>query len=243
MAHSIPDAIILAGGLGLRLREAVPDKQKVMAGVDGKPFVSYLFRKLAAAGIKRVILALGYRGEDAYAEALRHKPEEMTLVASMEPQPLGTAGALRHALAHIETSEILVMNGDSIIDYPLAHFLDFHHKARAIASMLLCEVPDAMRYGRVFLRESSSEVATFVEKSSSVHGRALINAGIYMLPTSLVGALPQGPCSLETQVLPHLCDGRLHGLATQAQFLDIGIPQDYLKASRFFESMQKPHDY
>jgi D-glycero-alpha-D-manno-heptose 1-phosphate guanylyltransferase len=239
VTHGIPDAIILAGGLGTRLREVVHNKQKIMAEVDGKPFVAYLFRKLAAAGIRRVILALGYRGEDAFTEALLHKPNDIALVASMEPEPLGTAGALRNAMPYVQTPEVLVTNGDSIVDYPLARFLDFHHNAQATASMLLCEVPDAARYGRVLLRESSSEVATFAEKFKSAKGGALINAGVYILPTALVTSLPPGPRSFETDVLPGLCDGRLHGLATQARFLDIGVPEDYRKAPQFFESMEQ----
>ncbi len=239
MSQEIPDAIILAGGLGTRLREVVIDKQKVMAEVDGKPFVAYLFRQLSAAGVRRVILALGYRGEDAFTEALLYKPNNMTLLASIEHEPLGTAGALRNAIPYVQSPEVLVTNGDSIVDYPMERFVGFHHNSQAAASMLLCYVPDAARYGRVLLRENSSEIVKFAEKSKTADGEALINAGVYIVPTALLASLPPGPRSFETGVLPSLCDGRLHGLATRARFLDIGVPEDYFKASKFFQSIKQ----
>jgi len=232
--YKSPDVIILSGGLGTRLREAVPQKQKVMADVGGRPFLAYLFKRLVDAGVHRVILALGYRGEDAFKEALLHKPKELTLVASMENEPLGTAGALRNALKHIKTKELLVINGDSVVDLPLKHFLDFHKSVKSSFSILLCKTSSPSRYGTVTLRENSTEVLSFQEKSTSMSGSALINAGIYVLPSSLVASLNPGSSSLERDILPGLCDGRLQGMTTNARFLDIGVPEDYKKAAQFF---------
>lgn len=228
-----PDALILAGGLGSRLRAVVPDCQKVVAPIDGEPFLTRILRNLQTAGVRRVILALGYLAGDVMAAIAPMTPAGMTLIPSIEETPLGTGGAIRHALALIGTEEVLVANGDSVIDYPLADFIAFHRHHQARASMLLCEVPDVSRYGTVTL-DGYGRISSFHEKQANAHHPGIINAGVYLMTRTLIAGFPETPHSLETAVLPGLCGDGLHGLSTNAPFIDIGTPDDYGRASAFF---------
>ena len=228
----IPVAI-LAGGLGTRLRPAVGDRPKVVAEVAGRPFLAHLLAWLAAQGFRDVVLCTGHGADAVETAAARARPEPMRLRASREREPLGTGGALRRALPLLEGDALLAMNGDSFCDADLAAAWAWHRARDAEATLVLVEVPDAMRYGRVEV-DDEGRVRRFTEKQAGV-GAGWINAGIYLLARSRVAALPEGvPLSLERDVFPAWVGRGLHGYRTRARFLDIGTPQSYARASRFF---------
>jgi D-glycero-alpha-D-manno-heptose 1-phosphate guanylyltransferase len=229
-----PDAIILAGGLGTRLRAVLPDRQKVIAPVAGEPFLSRILRNFQIAGVTRVVLALGYRADDVIEAIGSLVPAGMTVIPSVEPQPMGTGGAIRRALALIGTDEVLVANGDSVIDYPLGDLIEFHRRCHSRATLLLCEVPDISRYGAVAFDATSKKILSFEEKQVGNHYPGIINAGVYMMARTLIEGFPESPHALETEILPRLCGHGLYGLDTRAQFIDIGTPEDYVKATKFF---------
>jgi D-glycero-alpha-D-manno-heptose 1-phosphate guanylyltransferase len=233
-----PDAIILAGGLGMRLRTVLPDRQKVVAPVAGEPFLYRILCKLQIAGVSRVVLALSYRADEVIQAIGSLVPVGMTVIPSVEPLPMGTGGAIRHALPLIDSDEVLIANGDSIIDYPLDELIRFHRQCQSQATMLLCEVPDVSRYGTVKLSAAGS-VLSFQEKIAGAHHGGIINAGVYMMTRTLVEGFPERPHSLETEILPRLCGNGLYGLATRAPFIDIGTPDDYAKAAGFFSQFNQ----
>ena len=111
---SIKEAIVLAGGLGTRLSSVVPGRQKVVAPILVEPFLARVLRKLYIEGIDRVILALGHLAEDTMSVIQPYIPKGLNLIPSIESSPLGTGGAIRHALPLIQSSSILIINGDSI---------------------------------------------------------------------------------------------------------------------------------
>src|SRR3954463_14123588 len=113
------DAVILAGGLGARLRSVVADRPKVLAPVLGRPFVTYLLDQLAAAGLRRAVLLTGFRAEQV-RQTLAEQHAGLDLAYSTEPTPLGTAGAVRDALDQVDTADVLLLNGDSFcpLDLP-----------------------------------------------------------------------------------------------------------------------------
>ena len=232
-----PDAIILAGGMGTRLRTVLPKRQKVVAPVAGEPFLSRILRNLQIAGVTRVVLALGYRADDVIEAMGSLVPIGMTVIPSVEPQPLGTGGAIRHALTLIGSDDVLVANGDSVIDYPLVDLIEFHRQCQARVSMLLCEVADISRYGTVTL-DAVGKVISFQEKQARNHGPGIINAGIYMMARTLIEDFPKRPHALESEILPGLCGHGLFGLATRAPFIDIGTPDDYGQAAKFFSQLK-----
>jgi NDP-sugar pyrophosphorylase family protein len=235
MAGSLADvtAAVLAGGLGTRLRAAVADRPKVLAPVHGRPYLAYLLDQLAAAGVRAAVLLTGYqagRVRSAFGDA----HAGMRLAYSPEPVPLGTAGALRHALPLLSSPTVLVMNGDSYCDVALPDFADFHRRQAAEVSLVLARVEDGARFGSVRLTPEG-RVLRFEEKQAGA-GASWINAGVYLLDRALVDEIPAGrPVSLEREMFPAWAGrGRCHGYRSAGRFLDIGTPASYAEAEAFF---------
>jgi D-glycero-alpha-D-manno-heptose 1-phosphate guanylyltransferase len=231
---SVTEAVILAGGKGSRLAGLVPNTQKVVAEVDGVPFLLVLIEKLLKQGIKKIILAVGYRADDV-KRALLPFHEKVKLIYSNEDQPLGTGGALINASRHISTSKFLIFNGDSLIDLAIRELIEFHDKADADFSMVLCKVQDVSRYGSVSIDPQTKRILDFREKDSARSGPGLINAGVYLSSLSVLSSFPQGESSLEKDLLPALVDKKLYGYVTDMPFLDIGTPDDFVRASAFLK--------
>lgn len=225
-------AVILAGGLGTRLRAVVSDCPKVLARINGRPFITYLLDYLAAAGLRRVVLCTGYLGEQVSAE-LGEEYQGLSLGYSREEIPLGTGGALKLACPMFGSDPVLVMNGDSYCAADLDLFLRQHKAAGATASMLLTEVPEVDRYGSVLV-DKLGRVERFEEKGGNT-GPGLINAGTYLLSTEIVASIPRDSAvSLERDVFPQLIGKGLYGFPGSGRFIDIGIPADYEAATGFF---------
>jgi NDP-sugar pyrophosphorylase family protein len=233
-AAEIPVAI-LAGGLGERLRPALGEIPKVLAEVAGRPFLAYLLDQIARAGFRDVVLCTGWRAE-AVERAFGDAYGSLRLRYSPEREPLGTAGALRHALPLLGAETALVMNGDSFCDADLLAAWDWHRARRSQATLLLVEVDDAARYGRVEV-DSGGLIRRFTEKQAG-GGAGWINAGIYWLARAWIESIEaEKPLSLERDVFPGWIGRGLAGMRTTARFLDIGTPQSYAGASAFFRAM------
>jgi NDP-sugar pyrophosphorylase family protein len=233
-------AAILSGGLGTRLRPVVADRPKVLAEVAGKPFLAYLLDRLIAADIAEVTLLVGFAADQvraAFGDSYRGVP----LRYSREPEPLGTGGALRLALPLLAEETILLLNGDSFCELDYESFF----ASRRDVTLALAHVPDASRYGRVIgpdLHSPNPEsqilspVTGFAEKSPDP-SPGWINAGVYLLPRSVVATIPTGRAvSLERDVLPPLvAQGRVRGFPA-GRFIDIGTPESYAAAEAFFRT-------
>ena len=227
-------ALILAGGLGTRLRSAVPDRPKVIAEVGGRPFIAYLLDQLVDAGVTRIVLCTGYQADRVEA-CLGPSYRSAQLLYSPEANPLGTGGALRLALPLIQSPEALVLNGDSYCDVPLPDFAAFHYSRDAQASLALCSVDDQRRYGGVRVDEQGA-ITAFAEKAD-VEGPGWVNAGVYLLRRSLLESIPPGTfVSLEREVLPGLISRGLFGFCSSARFRDIGVPEAYSSAQSEFSA-------
>jgi D-glycero-alpha-D-manno-heptose 1-phosphate guanylyltransferase len=225
-------AAILAGGLGTRLRSVISDRPKVLAEIHGRPFLTYLLDELAAVGIEHVVLCTGYKAEKV-REILGDRYRNMRLNYSEETTPLGTGGALRAALPHLETPTLLVLNGDSFCRADLAAFRTWHDERQAQASLLLAQVPDTARFGRVTVDETG-QVLEFAEKGQNF-GPGSINAGIYLLAQKLIAEIPTDRAvSLEREVFPAWIGRGLCGYSGGREFLDIGTPESFAQAEQFF---------
>jgi NDP-sugar pyrophosphorylase family protein len=225
-------AIILAGGLGTRLRPVVSDRPKVLAEVAGRPFLAYLLEQVAAAGVRRLVLCTGYRAE-AVEAAFGRSFAGMHLLYSPEVEPLGTGGALRQALTLAESDPLLAMNGDSYLDMPLAAISARHDAHGGEGTVAVTLVPDTGRFGRVRTAEDG-RILAFEERGT--RGQAgWINAGIYLLSRRLLAAIPPtGPVSLEREQFPKWIAAGLYACPSEAPFLDIGTPETYATAEDFF---------
>ncbi|MBI3611415.1 MAG: nucleotidyltransferase family protein [Nitrospirae bacterium] len=225
-------ATILVGGLGTRLRPVIADRQKVLAAIHGRPFLAYLLDQLADAAIRSVVLCTGYRGEDVKA-MFGDSYGPMKLLYSEERSPLGTGGALRHALPLLPSDPVLVLNGDSFCDLDLNAFWNWHRAHAARATLALVQVSDTRRYGRVH-SAPDGKVMRFEEKGSE-GGSGWINAGIYLLAHSVLQTIPtDGAVSLEQAIFPRWIGRGLYGYPSRGRFLDIGTPESYATAEQFF---------
>lgn len=225
-------AVILAGGLGTRLRSSVPDLPKPLAPVAGRPFLSHLLDRLADAGLSEVTLAVGYRGELIEAHYGRSY-RGIDLRYSWEKEPLGTGGALVQALRQMDTPDqpVWVFNGDTLLTFDLSKAAAFYREKQAECLILLKELYDFDRYGIVATDEEDRVVA-FVEKAPRQHG--WINGGVYLLdPQVLLSQAFPKRFSLEKDFMEaQLTQLRCYAYRETDYFIDIGIPADYARAQR-----------
>lgn len=225
------DALVLAGGLGTRLRAAAPDHPKVLAPVAGRPFVTWLLEYLSVQGLRRAVLCTGHAADDV-ERAVGPRVADLSVRFSREHDPLGTGGALRAALALTTSDPVLVLNGDSLLMADLPDFVVFHDShAGASASLALAEVPDTADSGRVEL-DAAGRVASFAEKRRS--GPGLVSAGVYLVARSCLSAIPAGRAiSLEGEVMPDWIRAGVWGWRSGGKLLDVGTPASYRRAEAF----------
>ena len=225
------DALILVGGKGTRLRQVVSDRPKPMAEVSGRPFVEWLLLALRDQGVRRVVFCTGYLGgiiEDHFHDG---RQWGMEVTYSRDPNPLGTAGAVRHALGSLSSEPVLVMNGDSYCNVDVERLHQAHVVRQASATMWLARVDDRRRYGTVEIDEDD-RIRSFSEKSIEMLP-GLVNAGVYILERSVLEAIPDGVAtSLEADLFPSLIGRGLYGVVGDGLFLDIGTPESYATAQQ-----------
>ena len=223
------EAIILAGGMGTRLRSVVPDLPKPMAPVAGRPFLAWVLDRLLDAGFENAVLAVGYKNE-AISNHFGERHHGLSLHYSVETLPLGTGGAIRLAADQITRYPVFVLNGDTFLELDFQAMLTAHQQAGAKLSVAVCRVPDVSRYGA--LEIEGDVILGFHEKGRS--GPGFINAGVYLLGAEILRQIPAGePFSFEQQLLvPRVQDLRPHAFVTTGRFIDIGIPEDYDRAQR-----------
>jgi D-glycero-alpha-D-manno-heptose 1-phosphate guanylyltransferase len=227
--ESVPDsAFILAGGFGTRLRGVIDGLPKPMAPINGKPFLEYLIHFFKRSGIKKIVLLTGYLHESIESYFRNGSHLGIQIEYSIEPSALGTAGALRNALSFAENAPLFFVNGDTFFPVNLADLYKVHRKTNAMITMALKQMDDCRRYGMVDV-DCQGKVVSFKEKQSDSICSGLINGGIYLVNPSVIQKIPQGvSCSFEKEILPY--EKQLYGVPSTADFIDIGIPEDYQKA-------------
>lgn len=220
-------AVVLAGGFGTRLRERVPNLPKPMALVAGRPFLEYVLDRLIAGGVSEIILSVGYLA-DVVIEHFGSAYCGAAVSYAVESEPLGTGGAIAHALKGQGDAPVLVLNGDTFINIDYAEFMRWYAQSPTQVAMVLREVPDVTRYGSVLV--SGNRVAGFAEKGKV--GGGLINAGVYVVDPGVFESFGlSGAFGFEGDLLQDHCDELTPGaFITDAYFIDIGIPKDYDRA-------------
>jgi D-glycero-alpha-D-manno-heptose 1-phosphate guanylyltransferase len=226
-------AIVLAGGLGTRLRGVVPDLPKPMAPVAGRPFLAWILDRLVSAGFSRAVLAVGYRHEvirGHFGTSYRGLP----LAYSVEEQPLGTGGAMRLAAGHVDESPVFALNGDTFLDVDHAAMWAAHHEADERLSIGVPHVEDAGRYGALEIEHG--HVRAFHEKGRT--GPGAINGGLYLLSREIIESIPLGELhSFEHQLLmPRVAELQPAAFEHCGLFIDIGVPEDYARAQQLFRA-------
>lgn len=228
-------AILLAGGLGTRLRSVVSDRPKPMALIQERPFLEYLVKSLTSQGIRDIIFAVGYKGnmieeyfgDGAAYDAAIHYAYEETL--------LGTAGAIKNAGRYVQGEYVLVLNADTFYAMEYQKLVDLCETYPYEMALVLREVPDVSRYGKAELK--GSELICFNEKIEEKRP-GTINGGVYLLKRSLLDEIPEGKVSLENEMIPRLLKEKrkVGGLVNEGYFIDIGVPEDYFKFMKDVEN-------
>jgi NDP-sugar pyrophosphorylase family protein len=229
---STMDAAILAGGKGTRLAGAVPDGwPKALAPVRGRPFLAYLIDDLYKRGLRRITLCLGYGASHVTDFLKQHRsPSDLTMQVSVEPRPLGTGGALRHALPQLRSDPILALNGDSISNGDLDELIATHIQRRAEISIGLARADNVAKFGKVQMN-ADGLVSSFSEKVGSAES-GMVNAGVYVVNSSVIGGLPEHVfLSWERDVLPRYAGHGLYGHRLSTWFVDIGTPESLRHAA------------
>src|SRR5687768_8082798 len=154
----ITEAVILAGGLGIRLRSAVPDLPKTMAPVAGRPFLSHVIDYLRLQGIEKIIFSLGYKHEIIEAYLEKYYPS-LSYESIVEPEALGTGGAIQLALKKAKTPHVVVTNGDTLFRVKLPEMETVHRKSNAVCTMALKPMQQIDRYGVVNINDEQQVVS------------------------------------------------------------------------------------
>lgn len=231
--------LILAGGLGTRLRLAYANGPKSLAPVAGRPFLDYLIGWVQAQGFHEVVLCVGYKTEQIQERYQDGRDWGIRVAYSVEKDALGTAGAIKNAQGLLQANTFFVLNGDSFTDVSLTGLLQFHRQSMAIATLTLALAPEEPRYGSVQMHDSG-KILGFVEKDAPSTlrdgpGRSWINGGVYVFQKELLSMIPLGRrVSLENEIFPKLVGQQFYGFPTEGYFIDIGVPSDYRRAQKEF---------
>lgn len=219
-------AIVLAGGFGTRLKDVVKNIPKPMADIGGKPFLEILLEYLRQNSIEKVILSVGYKKE-FIMNYFKNNFKCLKISYSIENKPLGTGGAIKKALELIDDDNVFILNGDTFFNINLLDMKRFHLKNCADITISLKNMKNFDRYGAVVLNKS--RVIKFEEKKNVKSG--YINGGTYILKKDILKD-QEDIFSFEEYLSK--TKKNIYGYKNDSYFIDIGVPEDYLKAKKDF---------
>ena len=224
--------IILAGGLGTRLKSILPETPKCLAPINNKPFVGLLINYLKNQGVTNFIFSLGYKSE-LVVNYLRDEFGDTNIDYSIEDEQLGTGGAIKLALSRVLSDDFLVINGDTFFNNNLNLFYIFHKQNNSKFTIALTKVENNNRFGSVVLNDKK-EVTDFFEKNQS--SSVLINAGQYIInKVEFLNYNTENKFSIELDFFQNNSIKKvIYGYEYISDFIDIGIPDDLIRAQTFF---------
>lgn len=215
-------ALVLAGGLGTRLRPVIGELPKPMADVNGRPFLEILLRKLVREGFKDIIISVGYR-KDIIEDYFNKIDVEACITYSEENRQLGTGGALRKALGLVGSSDLLLLNGDTYVSDGLSSLVEFHEGNDFDATLGTVQAYEERKGG--FVRADRGRVVEFSEKV----GTGVMSSGVIAFKRAALDLLPrQDVFSIETDFMPALIGkGVVAAYMLNGELIDIGTPEGY----------------
>jgi D-glycero-alpha-D-manno-heptose 1-phosphate guanylyltransferase len=231
------EAIILAGGLGTRLKGVVDDLPKSMASVNGHPFLEYLMNYLLGQGIRRIILSVGYK-MDLIQSYFKDHYKGIMINYAIEEEPLGTGGGIKNAFKQVEDNLAFTLNGDSLFRLDFQAMLRTHAASNADLTLALRYLEDTGRYGTV-KTDDQKRITAFLEKDPD-SGSGYINGGVYLINKDFIEKeeFPQ-KFSMEKDCFEKCYQqARIFSYISKGYFLDIGIPEDYQKAQDDFREFE-----
>jgi mannose-1-phosphate guanylyltransferase len=232
------EAVLLVGGQGTRLRPLTVNTPKPMLPVAGVPFTVHQITRARDAGVRRIVLATSYRAE-VFAEFIEDADLGIEVVIATEEEPLGTGGAIRHALTHLESGPddpVLIFNGDVLSGLDISGLVEAHVRSGSDVTLYLTPVDDPRAYGLVPI-DADGRVQAFLEKPSTPEEiiTDLINAGCYVFKRSVIEQIPTGRVvSVERETFPGLLASGAHvrGVVDEGYWLDLGTPLAFVQGSK-----------
>jgi mannose-1-phosphate guanylyltransferase len=224
-------ALVLAGGEGTRLRPLTYTVPKPVLPLANRPHVAYVIDWLVRHGVDDVVVSCGHLAEGMRRTLAELEPGGVEIRYAEEPDPRGTAGAIRFA-EDMLGDRFLVLNGDVLCDLDLTALIAQHEETGAEATIALHPVPDPTGYGLVDRRDDG-EITEFLEKPEpeQIHTDE-INAGAYLLERPVLERIPPDRAvSIEREVFPALIGEGLYGIRLEGYWIDIGTPERYLEAN------------
>ncbi len=231
-----PDVVILAGGFGKRLKSVTGGAQKVLAQIDGKPFISVLIDYIAAQGGQRFILCIGHDAKGV-EDSLKDAHPGLKIIFSKEDEPLGTGGAIKKGSRLVKSKQFIAMNGDCfcVIDYK--QLLAYHLKQQAKATLAITKLDDARDYGTIEI-DLKKRITAFKEKQLELES-AFINTGTYCFNKDVFSWVEtEERFSIEYDFFPYLVDQGFYAFEVQNKFIDIGTPERYAWAQEHLRNMK-----
>ena len=220
---------MLAGGFGTRLRPVISGYPKTMAPVRERPFMEYVMKWLASFQVNKIVLSVGFMSE-IIKTYFKNEFKGIPIEYSFESEPLGTGGAIMRSLEHIQTENVLVINGDTYFPVDIEKFRLGHAAMSGVITVALKKMSAPDRYGTVIL-DKEENIVQFHEKRFQKEG--LINGGIYMINLKFLRSLDlPAKFSFEREILENTAGNNIKGMIFEDQFIDIGIPEDYFKAEK-----------
>jgi mannose-1-phosphate guanylyltransferase len=228
-------ALVLVGGYGTRLRPLTFYRSKPLVEFCNKPMVEYMLDALPDAGVTKIVFALTEYQKDLkrYVRAYQARHAAVTIVPSIETEPLGTAGPIALAREHLAGHRFFMLNSDIISRYPFRDLLAFHVAAGGEGTIMSWEVDDPSRFG-VILSDADRRITEFREKPTTFIGRS-INAGHYVFEPSIIDRVRPVRTSIEREIFPQMAaEGKLFVMPLQGIWADIGTPEAYISCIPLF---------
>jgi len=224
--------LILAGGEGKRMLPLTKKIPKVLLPIAGKPFLEYQINFFKRDGIHDFILAIGHQAKQIKDYFGDGRKFGVKIIYSKEKKPLDTGGAIKKAESLIKNKDILITNGDTLLELNFKKMLTFHKKMQKPITIAVIKVKDTGRFGRVIINEKNI-ITQFKEKDKKAK-EGFINAGVYIFQKRILKDFPQNKkISLEREIFPKFIN-RISAFKARGYFIDMGIPEDYKKANKDF---------
>ena len=223
------EAIILAGGYGTRLRQVISGIPKPMAPINGKPLLEYILGHLQKQGIRKVILSTGYKHE-IIEQYFENQFNDIKIVYSVESEPLGTGGAIKKALDYVTSDHIFILNGDTFFQVNFNELYQTHLQINSDLTIVLKNMENPDRFG--IIETLNNKVISFKEKTYKSEGT--VNGGVYVIKSRLLQKIeiPE-KFSFEKDFMEnYFSTFNFNTFKSDAYFIDIGIPEDYLLAQK-----------
>lgn len=239
LAPRLSQAVILAGGQGVKLRPLTYELPKALIPVGGKPILQYLIELLRSSDVRDIILATGHLGKKIRDHFGNGRTLGVEITYLEETKPLGTAGALKNAQKSLGSEQFLVLHGDILVDIDLAELIRFHQEQHVVGTIALTTTKEATSFGMVSLR--GSKIVNYIEKPSQKETTSyLINSGIYIFEPEIFTYIDRAKGKLLEDIFPHLAhEGKLAGFPFEGRWLDVSTPKAYEEAIKVWSLRKK----